>query len=142
MDFISDVQDYSGLQSVTKEQHPKASMSQYVLKRRTSKRSCASPNFNENYEVGINLSEDGFANRRMIVHAPLESIFDFRPMTEVSPEQLRKLVSVYLEENTVALQKMGPDVDSSEFIWVHITSLPMRASPSDGNQRETQLCKK
>ena len=55
----------------------------------------------------------------MIIHFHLEAIFDFRPIKEESPDQLRKLISNFME-NTMAIQEMGLDVGPSDFIWAHI----------------------
>ena len=77
------------------------------------------PTSSANYEVAKKLLQDRYANKRMIIHTHLEAIFDFRPIKEESPDQLRKLISIFTE-NTMALQGMGLDVGPSDFIWVHI----------------------
>ena len=77
------------------------------------------PTSSANYEVAKKLLQDRYANKRMIIHTHLEAIFDFRPIKEESPDQLRKLISNFME-NTMALQGMGLDVGPSDFIWVHI----------------------
>ena len=55
----------------------------------------------------------------MIIHTHQEAILDFRPVKEESPDQLRKLISNFME-NTMALQGMGLNVGPSDFIWFHI----------------------
>ena len=77
------------------------------------------PTSSANYEVAKKLLQDRYANKQMIIHTHPEAIFDFRPIKEESPDQLRKLISNFME-NTMALQGMGLDVGPSDFIWVHI----------------------
>ena len=77
------------------------------------------PTSSANYQVAKKLLQDRYANKRMIIHTHLEAIFEFRPIKEESPDQLRKLIS-NLMENTMALPGMGLDVGPSDFIWVHI----------------------
>ena len=72
-----------------------------------------------NYEVAEKFLQDRYANKRMIIYTHLEAIFDFRPIKEEAPDQLRKLISIFME-NTMALQGMGLDVGPSDFIWIHI----------------------
>ena len=68
-----------------------------------------------NYEVAFKLLEDGFANKRMIPDSHLESIFDFRPLTEQSPDQLRKLMCL-------SGKHYGSSCNGSRcwIIWLHM----------------------
>ena len=74
---------------------------------------------NANYEVAFKLLEDRYGNKRMITHTHLERILNFKPLKQDSPQQLRKLLSTFVS-NTMALETMGYDVNSSDFVWVHV----------------------
>ena len=74
---------------------------------------------NADYEVALKILEDQYGNKRMITHTHLERILDFKPLKQDSPQQLRKLLITFVE-NTIALEAMGHDVNSSDFVWVHV----------------------
>ena len=76
------------------------------------------PATNANFQVAVQLLTDRYENKRVIAHAHLEAIFEFKPIRSESADQLRKLVSIYVE-NTMALEAMGLDVDSADYIWVY-----------------------
>ena len=76
------------------------------------------PATNANFQVAVQLLTDRYENKRVIAVAHLEAIFEFKPIRSESADQLRKLVSIYVE-NTMALEAMGLDVDSADYIWVY-----------------------
>ena len=74
---------------------------------------------NSSYEVATKLLDNRYANKRMIKQTHLEAIFNFKPIKTESADQLRKLVATFVE-NTMALEAMGLNNSSSDFIWLYL----------------------
>ena len=68
--------------------------------------------------MALRLLEKRYSSKRLTVHTHLEAVLEFRPIKEESAEQLRKLVSVYLE-NSMALQALGLDTGAFDFVGPH-----------------------
>ncbi|XP_062714030.1 uncharacterized protein LOC134290837 [Aedes albopictus] len=72
-----------------------------------------------NYLVAWDALEDRYHNRKLIVKAYLDAIFQIESMRRESYEALSQLISDF-EKNLQMLQKMNQDTDSWSTILVHI----------------------
>ena len=82
------------------------------------------PATSANYEVAIKLLEERYINKRMITHTHLDAVFKFKPLKQESPDQIRNIVGVYVE-NTMALEAMGMDIQASDFMWVYLIAMKL-----------------
>ena len=112
--FKSTVDSNRSLSNIQKLHYLKSS-----LKEEPARLLAHSPISNSNYEVATKLLENRYANKRMIMQTHLGAIFNFKPIKMESADQLRKLVATYVE-NTMALEAMGLDNSSSDFIWLYL----------------------
>ena len=71
-----------------------------------------------NYEVALKFLKERYDNKRMMIRSHLDAIVKFSPMQQESADQLRKLVTVFVE-NSLALTALG-EVDSADYIWVYL----------------------
>ena len=60
----------------------------------------------------------------MITHTHLDAVFKFKPLSYESSDQIRKLVSVYVE-NRVALEAMGMGIPASDSMWVFLIGMKL-----------------
>ena len=111
--FIGTVDTNSSLSDIQKLHYLKSS-----LRDEPAKLLAHLPITSQNYAVAVQLLRDNYANKRMISHTHLQSIFEFPTLKYESAEQLRKLVSTYVE-NTMTLQAMNLDTSQCDFIWVY-----------------------
>ena len=74
------------------------------------------PTTSAKYEVALRLLKQRYAKKRMIIFTHMDAILEFRPLQQESAEQLRKILSVYLEK-TMGLDSMG--METSDSIWVY-----------------------
>ena len=76
------------------------------------------PTTNANYSVAMQMLQERYGNKRVICQAHLKALFHFTPIKTESVDQLRKLLSCYIE-NVMALQALGVDTNSCDVIWVY-----------------------
>ena len=112
--FKSTVDSNRSLSNIQKLHYLKSS-----LKEEPARLLAHLPISNSNYEVATKLLENRYANKRMITQTHLGAIFNFKPIKMESADQLRKLVATYVE-NTMALEAVGLDNSSSDFIWLYL----------------------
>ena len=72
-----------------------------------------------NYDVALRTLEERYDNKRIIIRSHLDAIVKFSPMQHESADQLRKLITVFME-NSLALTALGEDVGASDYIWVYL----------------------
>ena len=107
------------------------------------------PTTRVNYAVALKILKERYDNKRMIIRSHLDAIVKFSPMQHESADQLRKLVTVFVE-NSLALTALGEDVDSADYIWVYLLAEKLDSetrrhwelhSPSDKRQTTDDLLK-
>ena len=101
-------------------QNQSLSQNQSSLKNEPARLLSHLPATNANYEVAIHLFVR--YNKRLITHTHLDAVFKFKPLSHESSDQIRKLVSVYVE-NTMALEALGMDIQASHFLWVYLITM-------------------
>ena len=107
------------------------------------------PTTSANYNVALRILKERYDNKRMIIRSHLDAIVKFSPMQHESADQLRKLITVFME-NSLALTALGEDVDAADYVWVYLLSEKLDSetrhqwelhSPSDKPQTADDLLK-
>ena len=111
--FDGTVDKNSSITDVQKLQYLKSS-----LKGDPAKLLANLPITNGNYSIAKQMLKDTYGNRRMISHVHIEAIVEFPPVKKECPEQLRKLLTNFMEK-IMALQALGHDTDSSDNFWIY-----------------------
>ena len=111
--FDGTVDKNSSITDVQKLQYLKSS-----LKGDPAKLLANLPITNGNYSIAKQMLKDTYGNRRMISHVHIEAIVEFPLIKKECPEQLRKLLTNFME-NIMALQALGHDTDSSDYFWIY-----------------------
>ena len=108
--FDGTVDKNSSITDVQKLQYLKSS-----LKGDPAKLLANLPITNGNYSIAKQMLKDMKIEG---CHVHIEAIVEFSPVKKECPEQLRKLLTNFME-NIMALQALGHDTDSSDYFWIY-----------------------
>ena len=79
------------------------------------------PLSNSNYHIALKSLTNRYNNQRLIVNSHPDTILQMKPLNGESASELRRLF-VNFEENLMAIEALGVQTETCDFIWIRILS--------------------